>query len=272
MTNSLGRVAGVITLVTAGLGACSDNQVAGECWDELARLGTPTITDGRHGIMEVGAPSLDDVLAWSKISGGLGLPDRFGDRPGRGNEGMTLYRIGKELLARRGTDESAVAAVTHLGHRLRTEGRALLEVLIGFELAELVRVHRNGARPTRDEQRLAPTEAEIRHALAADALFVTSNMREEGMERGFEGVDGYFADMVFASFTPRGDYLARVDEVVRRAQRQPISSLAIAPQLPRMLRDVFIKLDSYRAWTGTAAVESALPATERACRVSHTRT
>ncbi|MCA9674527.1 MAG: hypothetical protein KC464_05745, partial [Myxococcales bacterium] len=88
-------------------------------------------------------------------------------------DALALFRAGRAVLAGTGRDApDGVGDVLYLAARMRIEGRSLLVVTVGLELARSAadRAAALGVDlPALDD--LAPRDADVVHALAAEALF-----------------------------------------------------------------------------------------------------
>jgi hypothetical protein len=225
-------------------------------WAEVERLARPTVPaadpallqqaiDGVEGD-DVPEAALEAAIEWSKAGGGL--PWRESREPGAHH--LTAFRIGTELITRRGTPD-AIGAASYLGHRLRAEGVSLLDVVMGVTLADRVREHRKAERPTADEVRLAPTDAEVRRAIAADGVtmmkLVPASSKEEDRVV-IPSVRAHFQRLVLDAPADRAGLIKQLEAETARAQKSMVGEIIVSPRLPTMVRKCFEEIDSYRAW------------------------
>ena len=116
--------------------------------------------------------SLVELETWASASGGLpapaGAPMEVVPR------GMTWLRMGEDLLADDRLRDRAAAPLLYLAHRMRAEGPTVFEVTLGQALALHVAERLPSSVPSAvidAARRLAPSDAEVVRALAADAVF-----------------------------------------------------------------------------------------------------
>jgi SHS2 domain-containing protein len=124
--------------------------------------------------------AIDGLLAWADARGGV--PWRDDHRTGGEIATAKLHasKLAKAVLEHRHDDTRAVHAVAYLAQRLRDEGGCALDALIGFGLA--VDVHDASPHAFDNAPELAPTDAEVRRALAIESVcaeWLIENDREE---------------------------------------------------------------------------------------------
>jgi hypothetical protein len=249
-----GVVAIVMTLVACSRGS---GDKASTRWAEVERAAQPSVPAGDAKLMEqalaqtgdgdVPAAALDLAIAWSKANGGL--PWRETREPGPHK--IRALHIAMALIARDTPD--ALAAATYLGYRLRAEGSGLLDLAMGCELADDVRTHRAGSRPTEMEMRLAPADADVRRALAAEGVTMVKMV-----ETSSDKDDRIVLPLVHETYVrlaldlppDRAGLLKRLDDEGTAAQSSDIGRVIVPPKLGERARECFAKIDAYHAWIG----------------------
>jgi hypothetical protein len=243
-------------LSLAACGGKADEKV--DRWPDVERLATPTVPGGDGALLtsaiervkgdDIPELALEDAIAWRKAGGGL--PWRAG-RAVDDQRPMTVLRIGRALLDRRADSPDAVLTVLYLGQRLRGEGPSLLDSMMGFGLAK--DVVGKGKPPTPEQAALAPTDAEVRRALPADAVMFDAMMRadlkpEEKDPQVQNMVRRAYAKLVIGAPAERGAYLKHVESEVTKMQNDEVLSIVIAPKMHDALKEMFATVDAFAAW------------------------
>ena len=228
--------------------ACKSEQAAApapERWPEVERLATALVPGGDGALLDtalarittddVPEQSLDDAIAWRKADGGLGW------RAGRTLEDprpLRALKLGVALIERR----SDVATALYLGQRLRSEGPSLIDIAVGFDLAKKVV---DAKLPVIPE--LAPTEAEIHRAPAAEAVFFVGNLPKSGSDDGATAaVRGHYVRLALDAPQDREGFVKHIDDANAVAKKNPVTELVAMPRLPTMVRDWFAVIDAYQ--------------------------
>ena len=229
---------------------CSKSAEGPDRWPEVERLATPTVPGGEGALLDkaleritdddVPELALEDVIAWRKAGGGVGW------RSGRAMDDrrpLKVFKLGKALVERRSADPEAVHAALYLGHRMRAEAPSLLDVMIGFEITKLVV---EAKLPTKPE--LAPTEAEIRRSLAADAVFMMRTVDGDAkIEPSIaKQLKKDYAAMLLGGPSDRAAYKQHVAAMITKAEKSELMKMLVAPRTPKLVDDMFAIVDSYR--------------------------
>lgn len=243
-----------LLLVAALLFGCGAKGHGPDRWSDVEKLAVPTVAAADGTILrtaidrvvgdDVPEVALEEAMAWRKAGGGL--PWRDG-RAVDDSSVIRAYKIGDALLERRGDDPEAIASALYLAQRLRAEAPALIDVSVGFTLA--AKATKKVARP--DYAAYAPTEAEIRRAIPADAVHTVRMVREtsKGEDQTIENaVKRAFADMLVDAPADRAGYVKRIDEHTKRAAKSEVLAMLFAPRLPALAQQMYEALDGYRAW------------------------
>lgn len=245
-------------LSIAILASCGRVSAVPERWSEIERLAAPMVPIGSSApfdpvvagvntIDDVPVAALDGLNAWSDAGGGL--PWRAERTLGK--DVMTTSvavairagRVASAAVDRRG-DPAAVRAALYLGQRLREEGGSLIELSIGVAIADHVRAVHASASPGSDEIRLAPSDAEVRRGLAAEAVKMAATLTE----RGGDARPTYAAYPAFLLDAPsdRRVFLARFDAALPQLQLAALDER----RLGTMVHDMFDQVAAYRLWVG----------------------
>lgn len=228
-------------------------------WPEVERMATPAVPGADGALLDtaiskikdddVPETALEDAIAWRTAGGGISW---------RNTRDMKLdigpLRIGEQLLARRRDDPEAIATVLYLAHRLRAESPTLIGVAVGFSLAGKVLDNKPAWKP--EYAAFAPAEAEIRRALAAEAVMLAANMPADDPEvRPI--LTKFYTSFLVGAPTERAAFTAHVERTVVKAEKADrtskegtVLSLVVTPKLPKLVGDFYKTIDDYRAWQG----------------------
>jgi hypothetical protein len=238
--------------------ACGKKADEVDHWPEVERMATPAIPGGDGALLDaaiskvngddVPETALEDAIAWRKAGGGLSW---------RNSHEMKFpietLKIGQELLERRGDDE-AVATVLYLAHRLRAESPTLLGVAVGFKLVDKALETQPPWLP--EYAALAPTDAEIRRALAADAVTMVANIPADDAEIR-PTMTRFYGPFLVGAPTDRAAFkahlersIAKVEKMDRETKEGAVLSLVVSSRVPALFEDFTRTIDAYRAWQG----------------------
>jgi hypothetical protein len=227
-------------------------------WPEVERMATSPVPGGDGALLDtalgkvkgddVPETALEDAIAWRKAGGGLSW---------RNSHEMKFpvetLKLGQELLERRGDDE-AVATVLYLAHRLRAESPTLIGVAVGFALVERTLETKPPWRP--EYAAFTPTDAEIRRALAADAVTMVANIPADDADVR-PTMTRFYGSFLVGAPTERAAFkahvertIAKVEKMDRETKEGALLSLIVMPRLPAMLGDFYKAIDDYHAWQG----------------------
>jgi hypothetical protein len=218
-------------------------------WPEVERLATPLVPGGDGALLEqalarvtmedVPEAALEDVIAWRKAGGGL--PWRAG-RAIEDRRALFAFKLGKALVERRAADPEAIHTALYLAHRLRAEAPAMLDVVIGFELAKVVI---EAKLPTRPE--LAPTEAEVRRAVAADAVFSLRAVEADPSidAKTKEQVKADFVALVVGAPAGRAPFAKHLAAMQAKLEKSAVMSLLVPRDLAKRVDEMFATIDAY---------------------------
>ena len=238
-----------LLIVLVMLVACGKKADEPDRWPEVERLATPTIPGGDGALLEeafakidgddITEAALDAATRWRQANGGLSWRN---GRPMDSKQPLHAFRIGKALLERRASDPESVHTAQYLAHRLRAESPALLDVTIGFELAKLVVEGKHALRPE-----LAPTEAELRRGIAADAVFAVRMVEEQKLDADMIArIRKDFAAMIVGAPHERGAFKKHVVAMVQKAEKDDVMSMLVMTRLPALVDDAYAVIDAYR--------------------------
>jgi len=223
-------------------------------WPDVEKLATPTVTAADGALLtaalervtddDVPEMALEGAIAWHKAGGGLPW------RGGRAMDDRRIFRalkVGEALIERRPDNADATATALYLGQRLRAEGPFLIDVMIGFSLAAKAQQKLAG-KP--EYAAFAPTEAEARRAIPADATGFLQMMKEtKADDPAVAGtIRKAYVEMLVDAPADRAGYEARIAHMVAKAEKSDVLRLVISPRLPTLTKEMFDGIDSYRAW------------------------
>jgi len=261
---------------TAPIALAAIDAADAPAWARVEALAQPTVPPASSARLDAavaaqqqagGAASertLVELQAWADGGGGLPRPD--GPVMDVVPRGMTWLRLGEDLLADARLRARAAAPLLYLAHRMRAEGPTVFEVTLGQSLAVQV-VQAVPDLP--NAARLAPTDAEVVRALAADALFsVRLGALAGAAARGHLAAELPLGDRpdlrpedvaalrafhtaLFASVPDDGSraaWLARIDQVADdHADSPSIAVRRVAEALPEVAARMFQAVDAYAA-------------------------
>jgi len=139
-------------------------------WDAVRERAKPLVpagpTEGSAAVL-TGDATRTALIAWSEARGGL--PPQDLGKPENGWQLQGLDALAREILAA-STAPETLAAVAYLGYRLRGEGQSRTLIAEGFQIARELRDVIGDAPPPPPVVQYAPTEAEVRRAIAVHAV------------------------------------------------------------------------------------------------------
>lgn len=247
-----------IALVLCACGKKAEDTV--DRWPEVERMATPAVPGGDGTLLDsaiakvkdgdVPETALEDTIAWRKAGGGLSWRNAHDMKFDIGP-----FKIGEQLIARRGDDPEAVATALYLAQRLRAESPTLIGVAVGFTLVEKVLEAKREWTP--EYAAFAPTEAEIRRALAAEAVTLAANVPADDPEvRPI--LTKFYSSFLVGAPSERAAFkahvaktIAKIEKADRTTKEATVLSLVVTPRLPKLLDDFYKAIDDYHAWQGT---------------------
>jgi hypothetical protein len=210
----------------------------------------------RIGADDVPETAIEAFYAWAAARGGW---------PGRGQHAIVAdnplikaARLANAALERRASDPQTVPSVLYLAQRLRGEGGCLLDSVVGFDLVKNVREKVPGAAVPKE---LAPTEAEIRRAIAVDAVCGKNTMDEAARHDPAEAqatrdmrmvTERALQDLVLelpADIRAAPTYLARG---VAKYKDHPMASMLMTPRLDKLTQSMLDIIDGKQSLPSTA--------------------
>jgi hypothetical protein len=212
-------------------------------WAEVERLATPLVPGGDGTLLDsalakvtaedVPEAALDDAIAWRKANGGLPW------RTGRALDDQRPFRtmkLGIALVERR----SDVATTLYLAQRMRSEGAAMIDIAIGFDLAKKVV---DAKLPVIPE--LAPTEAEVRRAPATEGMFFVANVKDDGVT--LPALRAHYQRLALDAPPDREGFAKHIEVANEIAKKNPITEIVAVTQMPTLAREWFGVIDAYQA-------------------------
>ena len=239
----------ILVIAVVALLGCRKDAPSAERWPEVERLATPLVPAADGSLLDraldqvtlddVPEAALDAAIAWRKAGGGL--PWR-GGRVIEDQRPMFAFKLGKALVERRAADPEAIHTALYLAHRLRAESPAMFDVVVGFELTKQVVAGKHASRPE-----LAPTDTEVRRALAAEAVHAVGLVSEDARADAAttEQVKGHYVALVIGAPADREAFVAHVEAMQKKFEKSQMMSMLVTPRMPKLVREMFETVDAY---------------------------
>jgi hypothetical protein len=213
-------------------------------WSEVERMATPAIPSADGSLLDdalkiypdhVPEVAIEHAIAWRKANGGVSW------RTDRSNVlDVRPFKLGEALIDR------DPATALYLAYRLRAENTNFIGVAMGFALTQRVL----DEHPAWQVQYAAwaPTDDEIRRALAAEAVMFLDNIPPND-KVGRPKMTRWYAELLVDAPRDRAAFLAHVDRMIAKVQGTELQ-IIVTDKLRKRLDDMYKTIDAYRAWQG----------------------